>query len=171
MSSSSNDNKDWKKGGRPRNPNGPKEKSLDSRCSPSGFSKIMQEIGEKDLKMAEVIAMGFRDLEDMPNWTVKQDFFFHLASKFDLENNLIRDDVGMIDVYASIIERTIGLPSYGYDFPDYAPANNHFAALKLKWGKPDVKSAKYHDGPSFSLGSDFNTPTPSPDGPTSKDSE
>ncbi|MED6222321.1 hypothetical protein PIB30_063215 [Stylosanthes scabra] len=272
MSSSSNDNEDWKKRGRPRNPDGPKEKSLDSRCSPSGFSKIMQEIGENDLKMAE----------------------------FDLENNLIRDDVGMIDVNASVIECVIGLPSYGYDFPDYAAANNSIAALKLRWGqvtladlkafvigcpmesneerrefreafilllaksflcpttnnfisperhlplvvdvanprryncefenqnevdydqeervqndspmtssqvereveadwpkmkfdeelldflakveeearkryasqqKPDVRSAKYHDGPSFSLGPDFNTPTPSPDGPTSKDAE
>ncbi|MED6219511.1 hypothetical protein PIB30_036384, partial [Stylosanthes scabra] len=37
--------------------------------------------------------------------------------------------------------------------------------------KPDVRSAKYHDGPSFSLGPDFNTPTPSPDGTTSKDAE
>ncbi|MED6145362.1 hypothetical protein PIB30_024408, partial [Stylosanthes scabra] len=187
--------------------------------------------------MAEVIAMGFPDLEDMPNWTVKQELFLHLASKFDLENNLIRDDVGMINVNASVIERAIRLPSYGYDFPDYAPANNRFAALKLRWGqvtltdlkafviecpmgsneerrefreafilllaksflcpttnnyisperhlplvvdvanprtynwKPDVRSAKYHDGPLFSLGPDFNTPTPSPDGPTSKDAE
>ncbi|MED6170243.1 hypothetical protein PIB30_028976 [Stylosanthes scabra] len=85
--------------------------------------------------MAEVIAMGFRDLEDMPNWTVKQELFLHLGSKFDLENNLIRDDVSMIDVNASVIERAIGLPSYGYDFPDYAPANNRFAALKLRWGQ------------------------------------
>ncbi|MED6180079.1 hypothetical protein PIB30_006891 [Stylosanthes scabra] len=142
MSSSVNDNEDWKKGGRPRNPNGPKDKSLDSRCSPSSFSKIMQEIGEKDLKMAEVIAMGFRDLEDMPNWTVKQELFLHLASKFDLENNLIRDDVGMIDVNASVIERAIGLPSYGYDFPDYAPANNRFAALKLRWGQVTLADLK-----------------------------
>ncbi|MED6169826.1 hypothetical protein PIB30_024944 [Stylosanthes scabra] len=142
MSSSSNDNEDWKKGGRRRNPNSPKEKSLDSRCSPSDFSKIMQEIGENDLQMAEVIAMGFRDLEDMPNWTVKQEFFLHLASRFDLENNLIKDDVGMIDVNASVSERAIGLPLYGIDFPDYDPGNIRTAALKLRWGPVTLKVLK-----------------------------
>ncbi|MED6206242.1 hypothetical protein PIB30_024834 [Stylosanthes scabra] len=90
---SSYDNEAWKKGGRPKNHYGPKPKSLDSRCSPSDFSQIMKEIEQNNLKMAEVIDMWFRDLQHMPNWTVKQGLLLHLASRFDLENNLIKDDV------------------------------------------------------------------------------
>ncbi|MED6121450.1 hypothetical protein PIB30_030168 [Stylosanthes scabra] len=132
--SSSDDNEAWKKGGRPKNHYGPKPKSLDSRCSPSGFSQIMKEIEQNNLKMAEVINMGFRDLQHMPNWTIKQELFLHLASRFDLENNLIKDDVGTIEVDASVIERAIGLRSYGDDFPDYDPKDIRIAALKLRWG-------------------------------------
>ncbi|MED6200993.1 hypothetical protein PIB30_090646, partial [Stylosanthes scabra] len=55
-------------------------------------------------------------------------------SKFDLENNLIKDDVGSIEVNATIVERAIGLPSYGTDFPEYDPDDIHTAALKLRWG-------------------------------------
>ncbi|MED6186589.1 hypothetical protein PIB30_068167 [Stylosanthes scabra] len=80
----------WKEGGRPRNPDGPKLKSLDSRCSPS--NKIITQIQQDDLKVAEIITMGF-------------------------ENNLIKDDVGNIEVNAAVIERTTGLSSYGADFP------------------------------------------------------
>ncbi|MED6197917.1 hypothetical protein PIB30_061299 [Stylosanthes scabra] len=100
---SSNDNEAWKKGGRPRNPYGPKLKSLDSRCSPSGLNKIMTQIQQDDLK-------------------------------FDLENNLIKDDVGNIEVNAAVIKRAIGLPSYGADFPEYELDDIHTAALKLRWG-------------------------------------
>ncbi|MED6111419.1 hypothetical protein PIB30_052161 [Stylosanthes scabra] len=59
--------------------------------------------------------MGFRDLQHMPNWTVKQGLFLRLASRFDLENNLIKDDVGTIEVDASVIGRAIGLRSYVLD--------------------------------------------------------
>ncbi|MED6158850.1 hypothetical protein PIB30_036764 [Stylosanthes scabra] len=131
---SSYDNEGWKKGGRPKNHYGTKPKSLDSRCSPSGFSQIMKEIEQNNLKMAEVIDMGFRDLQHKPNWTVKQGLFLHLASRFDLENNLIKDDVGTIEVDASVIERAIRLRSYGDDFPNYYPKDILIAALKLRWG-------------------------------------
>ncbi|MED6153196.1 hypothetical protein PIB30_099359, partial [Stylosanthes scabra] len=125
----SNDNEAWKKGGRPRNPDGPKLKSLDSRCSPSGLNKIMTQIQQDDLKVTEIITMGFGDFQQIQDWIVQQELFLHLASKFDLENNLIKDDVGNIEVNAAVIERTTGLPSY-----EYEPDDIHTAALKLRWG-------------------------------------
>ncbi|MED6193515.1 hypothetical protein PIB30_020317 [Stylosanthes scabra] len=71
--------------------------------------------------MAKVIDMGFRDLQHMPDWIVKQELVLHLASRFDLENNLIRDDVGMIEVDVSVVERTTGLPSCDYDLTVMGP--------------------------------------------------
>ncbi|MED6132777.1 hypothetical protein PIB30_021904 [Stylosanthes scabra] len=44
---------------------------------------------------------------------------------------------------------------------------HHFSAQR----KPEIRYPKYHDRPSFSLGEEFNTPTPSPDEPASKDVE
>ncbi|MED6149324.1 hypothetical protein PIB30_061277 [Stylosanthes scabra] len=129
---SSDDNEEWKKGGRPRNPDGPKQKSLDSRCSPSGLKKLITQIEQDDLKVAEIITMGFGDFQQFPHWIVQQELFLHLASKFDLENNLIKDDVGSIEVNATIVERAIGLPSYGTNFPEYDPDDIHTAALKLR---------------------------------------
>ncbi|MED6150360.1 hypothetical protein PIB30_071536 [Stylosanthes scabra] len=67
------------------------------------------------------------------DWIVQQELFLHLASKFDLENNLIKDDVGNIEVNTVAIERATGLPSYGANFPEYDPDDIHTAALKLKW--------------------------------------
>ncbi|MED6210503.1 hypothetical protein PIB30_064694 [Stylosanthes scabra] len=131
---SSKDNEAWKKGGRPRNPDGPKLKSLDSRCSPSGLNKIMTQLQQDDLKVAEIITMGFGDFQQNPDWIVQQELFLHIASKFDLNNNLIKDDVGNIEVNAAVIERATGLPSYGADFQEYEPDDIHTAALKLRWG-------------------------------------
>ncbi|MED6223294.1 hypothetical protein PIB30_072623 [Stylosanthes scabra] len=110
---SSDDKEAWKKGGRPKNPDGPKPKSLDSRCSPLSLKKIMIEIEQDNLKMAE-------------------ELFLHLASRFDLENNLIKDDVGSIELDASVVERATGL--HGTDFPEYDHDDIHTAALKLRWG-------------------------------------
>ncbi|MED6136915.1 hypothetical protein PIB30_060179 [Stylosanthes scabra] len=139
---SSNDKEAWKKGGRPKNPDGPKLKSLDSRCSPSGLKKIMIEIEQDNLKMAEVINMGFHDFQHIPDWFVKQELFLHLASRFDLENNLIKDDVGSIEVDVSVVERSIGLPSYGANFLEYDPDDIHTAALKLRWGPMTLTKLK-----------------------------
>ncbi|MED6177461.1 hypothetical protein PIB30_098327 [Stylosanthes scabra] len=122
---SSKDNDAWKKGGRPRNPDGPKLKSLDSRCSPSGLNKIMKQLQEDELKVAEIVTMGFGDFQQISYWIVQQELFLHIASKFDLDNNLIKDDVGNIEVNAAIIERATGLPSYVILFH------------RLKWGKLD----------------------------------
>ncbi|MED6223779.1 hypothetical protein PIB30_077395 [Stylosanthes scabra] len=132
--SSSDDNEAWKKGGRPRNLDGPKQKSLDSRRSPSSLKKLMTQTEQDDLKVAKIITMGFGDFQQIPDWIVQQELFLHLASKFDLENNLIKDDVGSIEVNATIVERAIGLPSYGADFPEYDLDDIHTAALKLRGG-------------------------------------
>ncbi|MED6113221.1 hypothetical protein PIB30_068816 [Stylosanthes scabra] len=126
--------KHGKKGGRPRNLDGPKLKSLDSRCSSSGLNKIMTQIQQDDLKVAEIITMGFGDFQQISDWIVQQELFLHLASKFELENNLIKDDVGNIEVNVAVIEYATGLPSYGADFPEYDPDDIHTTALKLRWG-------------------------------------
>ncbi|MED6175765.1 hypothetical protein PIB30_081429 [Stylosanthes scabra] len=110
--SSSSDNEAWKKGGRPKNPGGPKQKSLDSICSPSAINKLITELKEDNMKIAEVIAMGFGDLQDIPDWIVQQELYLYLASKFDLDNNLIKDDIDSIEVNVAIVERAIGLLSY-----------------------------------------------------------
>ncbi|MED6141568.1 hypothetical protein PIB30_104758 [Stylosanthes scabra] len=117
---SSDNNEAWKKEGRLRNPDSPKQKSLDSRCSPSDLKKLITQIEQDDLK----------------------ELFLHLASKFDLENNLIKDDVGSIEVNATIVERAIGLPSYGTGFPEYNPDDIHIAVLKLRWGSVSLKDLK-----------------------------
>ncbi|MED6126277.1 hypothetical protein PIB30_076825 [Stylosanthes scabra] len=94
----------------------------------------LYKLQEDELKVAEIVTMGFGDFQQIPNWIVQQELFLHIASKFDLDNNLIKNDVGNIEVNAAIIERAIGLPSYGADFPEYEPDDIHTAALKLRWG-------------------------------------
>ncbi|MED6222489.1 hypothetical protein PIB30_064945 [Stylosanthes scabra] len=65
------------KGGRPKNPDGPKQKSLYARCSPLGIKNLMTKIEEDNMKMAEVITMGFGtefpeyDADDLRTATLK----------------------------------------------------------------------------------------------------
>ncbi|MED6126663.1 hypothetical protein PIB30_080578, partial [Stylosanthes scabra] len=85
----------------------------------------MTQLQEDELKVAEIVTMGFGDFQQIPNWIVQQELFLHIASKFDLDNNLIKDDVGA-------------------DFPDYEPDDIHTAALKLRWGSAEEEASKYY---------------------------
>ncbi|MED6161386.1 hypothetical protein PIB30_060285 [Stylosanthes scabra] len=57
--------------------------------------------------------MGFGNFQHIPEWIVNQEIYTYLASKFDLENNVIKDDVANIEINAEIVERALGLPSCG----------------------------------------------------------
>ncbi|MED6165957.1 hypothetical protein PIB30_104572, partial [Stylosanthes scabra] len=59
----------------------------------------------------------------------------YLATKFDLENNVIKDDVANIEINVEIVERALGLPSCGDEFPEYYPNDSENEALKSRWGK------------------------------------
>ncbi|MED6149060.1 hypothetical protein PIB30_058918 [Stylosanthes scabra] len=61
--------------------------------------------------MAEVEAMGFHSLQHILEWIVNQEIYTYLASKFDLDNNVIKDDVANIEINAEIVERALRLPS------------------------------------------------------------
>ncbi|MED6133716.1 hypothetical protein PIB30_030689 [Stylosanthes scabra] len=109
--SSSSDDEACKKRRKPKNKDGPKNKSADSRCSPTGINKLMTAIIKDNARMAEVETMGFGNLQYIPEWIVNQEIYTYLASKFDLDNNVIKDDVANIEINAEIVERALGLPS------------------------------------------------------------
>ncbi|MED6197806.1 hypothetical protein PIB30_060199 [Stylosanthes scabra] len=58
-----------------------------------------------------------------------------LATKFDLENSVIKDDVANIEINAKIVERALRLPSCGDEFSEYYPDDSEYEALKSRWGK------------------------------------
>ncbi|MED6139294.1 hypothetical protein PIB30_082423, partial [Stylosanthes scabra] len=107
--SSSSDDEACKKGRKPKNQDGPKKKGVDSRCSPSRINKIMISIINDNERMAEVDAMGFANFQHILEWIVNQEIYMYLATKFDLENNVIKDDVANIEINAEIVERALGL--------------------------------------------------------------
>ncbi|MED6159976.1 hypothetical protein PIB30_047212 [Stylosanthes scabra] len=133
--SSSSDDEARKKGRKSKNQHGPKKKGVDSRCSPSGINKIMTSIINDNARMAEVDAMGFASLQYIPEWIVNQEIYMYLATKFDVENNVIKDDVANIEINAEIVERALGLPSCGDEFSEYYPDGSEYEALKSRWGK------------------------------------
>ncbi|MED6153946.1 hypothetical protein PIB30_107131 [Stylosanthes scabra] len=133
--SSSSDDEACKKGRKSKNQDGPKKKGLDSRCSPLGINKIMTSIINDNARMAKVDAMGFASLQYIPEWIVNQEIYMYLATKFDVENNVIKDDVANIEINAGIVERALGLPSCGDEFPEYYPDDSEYEALKSRWGK------------------------------------
>ncbi|MED6137092.1 hypothetical protein PIB30_061747 [Stylosanthes scabra] len=67
--------------------------------------------------MAEVEAMGFGSLQHILEWIVNQEIYTYLASKFDLDNNVIKDDVANVEINAEIVERALRLPSCGISKP------------------------------------------------------
>ncbi|MED6180421.1 hypothetical protein PIB30_010051 [Stylosanthes scabra] len=115
-----------------KEPRWPKKKGADSRCSPSAINKIMTSIIKDNARMAEVDAMGFANFQHIPEWTVNQEIYTYLATKFDVENNLIKDDVANIEINAEIVECALGLPS-GDDFPEYDPKDLEYKALQSRW--------------------------------------
>ncbi|MED6109202.1 hypothetical protein PIB30_031304 [Stylosanthes scabra] len=92
--------------------------------------------------MPEVEAMGFADFQYIPEWTVNQEIYTYLATKFDVENNLIKDDVANIEINAEIVERALRLPSGGDDFPDYNLKDLEYKALKSRCGNYNLKDLK-----------------------------
>ncbi|MED6219554.1 hypothetical protein PIB30_036804 [Stylosanthes scabra] len=127
---SSSDDKACKKRRKPKNKDSPKKKSADSKCSPTGINKLITVIIKDNARMAEVEAMDFGNLQYIPEWIVNQEICMYLASKFDLDNNVIKDDVANIEINAEIVERALGLPSSGDEFPEYFPTNSDYEALK-----------------------------------------
>ncbi|MED6120191.1 hypothetical protein PIB30_018783 [Stylosanthes scabra] len=67
-------------------PNGPKPKSLDSRCSPSSINEIFVALKDKKIKLDEIDKMGFGGLKHIPKWSVDQESYLYLAKNFDLTN-------------------------------------------------------------------------------------
>ncbi|MED6208946.1 hypothetical protein PIB30_049841 [Stylosanthes scabra] len=65
----------------------------------------------------------------------------YLATKFDLENNVIKDDVANIEINAEIVECALGLPSCGDEFPEYYPDDSEYEALKSRWIFTWIKDA------------------------------
>ncbi|MED6134815.1 hypothetical protein PIB30_040523, partial [Stylosanthes scabra] len=92
-------------------PNGPKPKSLDSRCSPSSINEIFVALKDKKIKLDEIDKMGFGGLKHIPKWSVDQESYLYLAKNFDLTSNYIRTDVDDIVVNAALIGRALDLPS------------------------------------------------------------
>ncbi|MED6161574.1 hypothetical protein PIB30_062067 [Stylosanthes scabra] len=73
--SSSTDGDVKNKGGRSMNPEDPKPKSLDSRCSPSDITKLMTQIGENNVRMGEVEATRFGSFRHILEWIVHQELY------------------------------------------------------------------------------------------------
>ncbi|MED6107668.1 hypothetical protein PIB30_016287 [Stylosanthes scabra] len=80
--------------------------------------------------MTEVEVMGFANFQHIPEWIVNQEIYMYLVTKFDFENNLIKDDVANIEINVEIVERALGLPSGGDEFPEYYPDDLEYEALK-----------------------------------------
>ncbi|MED6167261.1 hypothetical protein PIB30_001157 [Stylosanthes scabra] len=67
--------------------------------------KKNNDTNKKDnVRMVEVEAMRFSDLQHIANRIVQQELYMHLASNFDLDNNLIKHDIDNIEVNATIVE-------------------------------------------------------------------
>ncbi|MED6125207.1 hypothetical protein PIB30_066494 [Stylosanthes scabra] len=81
--------------------------------------------------MTEVDAMGFANFQHIPEWIVNQEIYMYLATKFDLENNVIKDDVANIEINAEIVEHALGLPFLC-----------EYEALKSRWGKFSLADLK-----------------------------
>ncbi|MED6175047.1 hypothetical protein PIB30_074834 [Stylosanthes scabra] len=117
--------------------------------------------------MAEVEAMGFGNLQYISEWIVNQEIYTYLALKFDLDNNVIKDDVANIEINAEIVERALGLPSSGDEFPEYCPTDSDYEALKksaAEFFMNDFDGYNSEGMPSFSLGmtQEFQSPTYTP---------
>ncbi|MED6136265.1 hypothetical protein PIB30_054500 [Stylosanthes scabra] len=97
-------------------PNGPKPKSLDSRCSPSSINDIFVTLSNKNIKLQEIDKMRFGGLKYIPKWSVDQESYLYLAENFNLIRNYIRTDVDDITVNAVIIGRALDLSSHDFVF-------------------------------------------------------
>ncbi|MED6168732.1 hypothetical protein PIB30_014195 [Stylosanthes scabra] len=122
-------------------PNGPKQKSLDSRCSPSFINDIFVALEKKNIKLDEIDTMGFGGLKHIPKWSVDQESYFYLAKNFNLTSNYIRIDVDDIVVNVALIGCALDLPSYGLEFPTL---DRKIHAICSRWsGSTNLKLKKF----------------------------
>ncbi|QHN84668.1 uncharacterized protein DS421_16g530680 [Arachis hypogaea] len=90
-----------------------KKKLVETRCSPcyiNGMITHLQEINA-DAKLAEIDAIGFGFVKQIPHWAVKQTIMIQLARAYDVETETLIVDVGNIPVSAELIGRALGIPS------------------------------------------------------------
>ncbi|MED6157522.1 hypothetical protein PIB30_023908 [Stylosanthes scabra] len=125
-------------------PNGPKPKSLNSRCSPSSINEILLALKDKKIKLDEIDKMGFGGLKHIAKWSVDQESYLYLAKNFDLTSNYISSDVDDIVVNAALIGCALDLPSYGFEFPALDKKISSHDAIFSRWsGSTNPKLKKF----------------------------
>ncbi|QHO06915.1 uncharacterized protein DS421_14g459030 [Arachis hypogaea] len=114
-----------------------KKKLVETRCSPcyiNGMITHLQEINA-DAKLAEIDAIGFGFVKQIPRWAVKQTIMIQLARAYDVETDTLIVDVGNIPVSAELIGRALGIPSNGVDIPKIQKKNPAHREIKEQFKK------------------------------------
>ncbi|QHO43420.1 uncharacterized protein DS421_5g162670 [Arachis hypogaea] len=107
-----------KKVGRPKKPEGPKKKTLDTRCSPTAIADMMEHLKDKyPIKYQEVEKMDFGCLRHIPKWSMNQDLVVALARSYNKDRMLLEVETGDIPVNARVLSQALGLPANGDSFP------------------------------------------------------
>ncbi|RYQ97899.1 hypothetical protein Ahy_B08g093975 [Arachis hypogaea] len=118
----SNVNNVKNKVGRPKKPEGPKKKTLDTRCSPTAIADMMEHLKDKyPIKYQEVEKMGFGCLRHIPKWSMNQDLIVALARSYNKDRMHLEVETGDIPVNARVIGQALGLPANGDSFPKLDP--------------------------------------------------
>ncbi|XLR02140.1 hypothetical protein HN51_056972 [Arachis hypogaea] len=108
--------------GRPKKPEGPKKKTLDTRCSPTAIADMMDHLKDKyPIKYQEVEKMGFGCLRHIPKWSMSQDLIVALARSYNKDRMHLEVETGDIPVNARVIGQALGLPTNGDSFPKLDP--------------------------------------------------
>ncbi|MED6138067.1 hypothetical protein PIB30_070850 [Stylosanthes scabra] len=96
-------------------------------------------------RLAEVEAIGFMVLSQIPKWFLKQDIIVLMAKRYNLQRDCLVMDVDNIHVNGASIGHAMGLPSRGYEFssfdkknPEHEQIKSMFQGKSLKWLKDFV---------------------------------
>ncbi|QHO59691.1 uncharacterized protein DS421_3g101130 [Arachis hypogaea] len=107
---------------RPKKPEGPKKKTLDTRCSPTAIADMMEHLKDKyPIKYQEVEKMDFGCLRHIPKWSMSQDLIVALARSYNKNRMHLEVETGDIPVNARVIGQALGLPTNGDSFPKLDP--------------------------------------------------